>query len=61
MHIVVTNIEDIAAAVFRHSCISELPDSPNDHFENFPGTVGFRPAVDAAEVGVMVAQLMFFF
>jgi hypothetical protein len=34
----------------------ELPDSTNDHFENFPGTVGLRPAIDAA--GVLVAQHM---
>jgi hypothetical protein len=50
-NIFVTNVENRAAAVFRHSRTSELPNSSNDHFENFPGTVGLIPAIDAADVG----------
>jgi hypothetical protein len=49
-------MEDIAAAVFRHSCSREFPDSPNDHSEKFPGNGGLRSAIDAADVGVLVAQ-----
>jgi hypothetical protein len=48
-----------SSSSFRNSRTRDLPDSSNNNFENFPGTVGLITAIHAAD-GVLVAQNMLF-